>query len=67
MRGKTACHMERRRLCYMKSEHPDPYRFLDQLHEQHKEGHPDDDTPGMGHGIDWNEFHTAARYPNTTD
>lgn len=43
-------------LCYMKSEHPDPYRFLDQLHEQHKEGHPDDDTPGMGHGIDWNEF-----------
>ena len=23
--------------------------------------------PILGTGIDWNEFHTAARYPNTTD
>ena len=23
--------------------------------------------PTLGTGIDWNEFHTNTRYPNTTD
>lgn len=45
----------------------DPYRSLDQLHEQRKEGHPDDDTTGMGDDIDWNEFHNPTRYLNTAD
>lgn len=29
---------------------------------------PDDSVaPAYGTGIDWNEFHTTTRYPNTTD
>lgn len=23
--------------------------------------------PALGTGIDWNEFHTSTRYPNSTD
>ncbi|WP_165368815.1 hypothetical protein [Bifidobacterium pseudolongum] len=50
-----------------KYKHPDPYRFLDQPHERHGEGRPNDDVPGMGNGVDWNEFHSPTRYPNGTD
>ena len=63
-RGLPETHM--RRAC-------DPARILKQHDQDTKNPIANDDDneptsqPTLGTGIDWNEFHTNTRYPNTTD
>ena len=57
--------------CYMNSAKPDPNQILKQ-HDRDAKATADDDNeptsqPTLGTGIDWNEFHTNTRYPNSTD
>lgn len=75
-RGLPEAHMRRacEWHCYMHSAKPDPALILKQHGQDAKTGtnHDNNDDepmsqPILGTGIDWNEFHTAARYPNTTD
>lgn len=75
-RGLPETHMRRacEWHCYMHSAKPDPALILKQHGQDAKTGtnHDNNDDepmsqPILGTGIDWNEFHTAARYPNTTD
>ena len=58
-------------VCYMKTAHPRPESFIpDALRKGEKATTPEPDdsvAPAYGTGIDWNEFHTTTRYPNTTD
>ena len=73
-RGLPEHHMRRacEWHCYMHSAKPDPNRILKQ-HDQDAEAaanHNNNEPmsqPPLGTGIDWNEFHTSTRYPNTTD
>ena len=73
-RGMPENHMRRacEWLCYMKSAKPDPTRILKE-HDQHAADtdtdNADDESttqPTLGNGIDWNEFHSPTRYPNST-
>lgn len=54
-----------------KTAHPRPESFIpDALRKGEKATTPEPDdsvAPAYGTGIDWNEFHTTTRYPNTTD
>ena len=55
----------------MKTAHPRPESFIpDALRKGENATTPEPDdsvAPAYGTGIDWNEFHTTTRYPNTTD
>lgn len=60
-------------LCHMKSAKPDPARILKE-HDQHAADadtdNADDESttqPTLGNSIDWNEFHSPTRYPNSID
>ena len=72
-RGLPEGHMRRacEWVCYMKTAHPRPESFIpDALRKGEKATTPEPDdsvAPAYGTGIDWNEFHTTTRYPNTTD
>lgn len=72
-RGLPEEHMRRacEWVCYMKTAHPRPESFIpDALRKGEKATTPEPDdsvAPAYGTGIDWNEFHTTTRYPNTTD
>ena len=74
-RGLPEAHMRRacEWHCYMHSAKPDPAHILKQHDQNTKTGtnHDNNDEPmsqpTLGTGIDWNEFHTATRYPDTTD
>jgi hypothetical protein len=80
-RGMPKAHMMRacEWKCYTRSPAPDLAALLDPFldgarrkaekagketaAEQARTG----DEPGIGHGIDWNEFHTSTRYPDSAD
>jgi hypothetical protein len=80
-RGMPKAHMMRacEWKCYTRSPAPDLAALLDSFldgarrkaekagketaAEQARTG----DEPGIGHGIDWNEFHTSTRYPDSAD
>ena len=74
-RGLPEAHMRRacEWHCYMNSAKPAPARILKQHDQDTKNPIANDDDneptsqPTLGTGIDWNEFHTNTRYPNTTD
>lgn len=72
-RGLPEEHMRRacEWVCHMKTARPRPESFiLDALRKGEKATTPGPDdsvAPAYGTGIDWNEFHTTTRYPNTTD
>ena len=56
----------------MKTAHPRPGVIHPRRPAEGRKGNddaePDDSVaPAYGTGIDWNEFHTTTRYPNTTD
>ena len=75
-RGLPKAHMRRacEWHCHMHSAKPDPAHILKQHDQDTKTGtnHDNNDDepmsqPTLGTGIDWNEFHTSTRYPDTTD
>lgn len=71
-RGLPEEHMRRacEWVCYMKTAHPQPESFIPDGLRNKKAATPepdDDASPAYGTGIDWNEFHTSTRYPNTTE
>lgn len=80
-RGMPCGHMMRacEWKCYTRSPHPDTGALLDTYLENRrrkaerarketaKEQARTGDEPVIGTGIDWNEFHTATRYPDATD
>ena len=71
-RGLLEAHMRRacEWHCYMHSAKPDPSRILKQHGQDAKTDANDDEPmsqPTLGTGIDWNEFHSPSRYPNSTD
>ena len=73
-RGLPEAHMRRacEWHCTMHSAKPDPNQILKQHGRDAKNPADDDDNeptsqPTLGNGIDWNEFHTNTRHPNTTD
>lgn len=80
-RGMPRAHMMRacEWKCYTRSPHPDTGTLLDSyLENRRREAEKTrketaagqavtGDEPGIGTGVDWNEFHTATRYPNATD
>ena len=73
-RGLPPKHMRRacEWHCHMKSNDPDPTRILKEHDRKSKtkQAAPqqnDMPQPTLGTGIDWNEFHTSTRYPNSTD
>lgn len=58
--------------CYMKTDNPDPASLIRDEHHQpqpapKRETRQEQDEPEhYGTAINWNEFHTPVRYPNTT-
>ena len=73
-RGLPPNHMRRacEWHCHMKSNDPDPTRILKEHDRKSKtkQAAPQENDmpqPTLGTGIDWNEFHTSTRYPNSTD
>lgn len=80
-RGMPRGHMMRacEWKCYMRSLHPDIKATLDTYLENRRrkaertgketaaEQARTGDEPGIGTGVDWNEFHTSTRYSDATD
>ena len=58
-------------VCYMRTHDPRPSGLIPDTAPHHPEPPTTDDATGdepqAGTGIDWNEFHTSARYPDATD